>query len=235
MYEKSENKIGGLHHIAIATADIKAQIEFCTDVFGMELVALYWMHGVENTWHGFLRLNDESSIAFVQNPTIAKIPIELGKTHAGNPAGNCAPGSMQHFAMRVKDKAELLAMRDRLRSRGLPVLGPVNHGMCLSIYFAGLENLSFEFACSEEPIDQNAWIDPEVVELAGIGAEELARYKNPTAFMDSGGAIEQPDLDGPGPHMSNYPPGVYEAAMSTPDDVIWSSLESEPPVPAQKS
>jgi hypothetical protein len=30
MYEKSPNKIGGLHHIAITTADMKAQIEFCT-------------------------------------------------------------------------------------------------------------------------------------------------------------------------------------------------------------
>ena len=64
------NKVEGLHHIAICTADMKAQIEYFTDVLGMELVALYWMHGVANTWHGFLRLNDESSIAFVCNPDI---------------------------------------------------------------------------------------------------------------------------------------------------------------------
>ena len=55
------NKLEGLHHLAITTADIKTQIEFFTDKLGMELVALYWMHGVENTFHGFLRLNDESS------------------------------------------------------------------------------------------------------------------------------------------------------------------------------
>ena len=34
------NKIGGLHHLAIATADMKSQIEFFTDKLGMELVAL---------------------------------------------------------------------------------------------------------------------------------------------------------------------------------------------------
>ena len=68
------NKVQGLHHIAVSTADIKAQIEFFTDKLGMELVALYWMHGVENTWHGFLRLGDESSIAFVQNPDIESLP-----------------------------------------------------------------------------------------------------------------------------------------------------------------
>ena len=87
------NKVEGLHHIAVTTANMKEQIEFFTDKLGMELVALYWMHGVENTWHGFLRLNDESSIAFVCNPDIEKIPVRMGETHAGNPGSNCARGS----------------------------------------------------------------------------------------------------------------------------------------------
>ncbi len=224
------NKVEGLHHIAITTADMKAQIEFCTDVLGMELVALYWMHGVPNTWHGFLRLNDESAVAFVQNPDIAAIPVELGRTHAGNPGANCARGVMQHLALRVRDTDELLAMRDRLRAKGVPVLGPLDHGMCQSIYFAGPENLSLEFSCSEAPIDAEAWIDPEVVALAGISAEELARYKRPSDFEDAGGAVPQPPLDGPGPHMTNYPPGAYERLMTTPDEVIFAGSENQPPV-----
>ena len=235
MYEDSKNKIEGLHHVAIATGDIKMQIEFCTDVLGMELVALYWMHGVPNTWHGFLRLNDESAIAFVQNPEIAATQSELGVTHAGNSGGSCAPGTMQHFALRVRDKAELLAMRDRLRSKGVPVLGPTNHGMCVSIYFAGPEHLSLEFSYSEEPIDQEAWIDPEVVALAGISPDDLARYKNPAPFEGSGGGVAQPDLNGPGPHMTNYPPGLYAQILGLPDEVVWSMLESEPPVRVKKS
>ena len=43
--------INGVHHLAISTADIKAQIGYFSDVLGMELVALYWMHGVEGAWH----------------------------------------------------------------------------------------------------------------------------------------------------------------------------------------
>ena len=39
---------------------------------------------------------------------------------------------------------DMMAMRDRLRSKGVPVMGPVDHGMCVSMYFAGLENLSLE-------------------------------------------------------------------------------------------
>src|SRR5205814_615280 len=57
---KPMTRPNGIHHFAICTADIKAQIAYFTDVLGMELVALYWMHGVEGAWHGFLRLNDQS-------------------------------------------------------------------------------------------------------------------------------------------------------------------------------
>ncbi|MCB1685410.1 MAG: VOC family protein [Pseudomonadales bacterium] len=225
------NKAEGLHHLAICTADMKAQIEFFTDKLGMELVALYWMHGVENTWHGFLRLNDESSIAFVSNPEIEKIPRVLGQSHAGNPGANSAGGTMQHLALKVKDNDELLDMRDRLRSKGVPVLGPIDHGFCCSIYFAGPENLSLEFSWSREAINAEAWIDPEVVALAGISAKELERFKHPAGFQGKGGKVAQPDVTKTaGPHMSNYPEGAYEKVMSVPDEAMLHSVESEPPV-----
>ena len=225
------NKVEGLHHLAVCTGDIKAQIDFFTDKLGMELVALYWMHGVEKTFHGFLRLNDESSIAFVHNPDIAKIKPSIGISHAGNPGANSAGGTMQHLALKVKNHDEILAMRDRLRSKGVPVMGPIDHGFCVSIYFAGPENLSLELSYSEDPIDARAWIDPEVVELAGISAEELATYKNPPAFDGQGGSVSQPDVSStPGPHMTNYAEGVYELVMGTPDDKIWANSENEPPV-----
>jgi len=224
------NKVDGLHHLAISTGDIKAQIEFFTDKLGMELVALYWMHGAKETWHGFLRMNDESSVAFVQSPKIAGIPVRLGVTHAGNPTAGSAAGTMQHVALKVRDMDELHRMRDRLRSKGVPVLGPVDHGFCTSIYFAGPENLSLELSFSEGGIDPGAWIDPDVVARAGINAQELARYKAPHGFQDTGGAIAQPATSGPGPHMSNYPPGVYEKLMALSDQAIWDASESSSPV-----
>ena len=228
------NKVEGLHHLALCTADMKSQIEFFTDKLGMELQALYWMHGVENTWHGFLRLNDESSIAFVCNPEIKGIEVQMGVTHAGNPGANSAAGTMQHLALKVKDHDEMMAMRDRLRAKGVPVLGPMDHGMCVSMYFAGPENLSLELSYSSQPINNTQWIDPEVVALAGISEEELERYKNPAAFPGSGGNVAQPAIGetSTGPHMTNYPPGRYEASMSIPDEVVLTMVESEPPVSA---
>ena len=225
------NKVEGLHHLAICTANMKEQIEFFTDKLGMELQALYWMHGVANTWHGFLRLNDESSIAFVCNPDIGDIPVELGATHAGNPGANSAKGTMQHLAMKVANHEELMNMRDRLRTKGVPVMGPIEHGMCCSIYFAGPENLSLELSYSNEPINNEEWIDPEVVALAGISADELARYKAPEGFTGQGGAVAQPDVAGTeGPHMTNYPEGAYEYIMNRSDEEVLNSVPSEPPV-----
>lgn len=221
----------GVHHLAICTADIKQQIEFFTDVLGMELVALYWMHGVEGAWHGFLKLNDASYLAFVQTPEIAKIDRVLGVTHSGNAANPVAGGAMQHVAFNVDGEAELLAIRDRIRSRGVNVIGPIDHGMCQSIYFAGPEDLSLEVATSERAIDGRAWIDPEVVGLAGIAADELERYRHPAPYRARGGAVPQPPYDPGKPRMRGYPEPLYQAIITTPDDVLAArASETEPPV-----
>ena len=220
----------GVHHVAVCTGDIKAQIEFFTDVLGAELKALYWMHGVDGTFHGFVRLNDHSYVAFVQNERIRDIEPQLGVSHAANPGSPSAPGTMQHVAFNVDSDADLLAMRDRIRSRGIQVLGPLDHGLCKSIYFAGPENLSLEIASSAEPIDARAWIDPEVCDLAGIDADDLARFTRPAPYTGQAGAVPQPPIDAAKPHMQ-YPPEVYEALMSMPDDEVTARFsEPNPPV-----
>lgn len=216
------SKVNALHHIAISTGDIKQQIEFFSDVLGMELVALYWMHGVEGAWHGFMRLGD-AAVAFVFVKANTTKQTVIGQTHAGNGGGPSAPGTMQHLALNVSTMADLLAMRDRIRSRGVPVFGPLRHGFCTSIYFAGPEGLSLELSTSdgcEHPLDlDGTWIDPEVVGLAGISESELASYMNPAPYADQGGAVPQPAYDPQRPHMV-YPSAVYERMLATPDEVM---------------
>lgn len=224
-------EFNGVHHLAVATKDIKAQIEFFNDVLGCELVALYWMHGVEGAWHGFLKLNDTCSIAFVETSAIKDIDRTIGITHAGSGAGPCAGGTMQHLAFNVNTYEDLLAMRDRIRSRGLTVFGPLDHGMCHSIYFAGPEDLSLEVATSAKPIDGRAWIDPEVVELAGITAEELERYRNPVAFETPESPVPQPAFDPEIPWQRGFAQEAYQAIIAMPDDVLTAKLsENTPPV-----
>lgn len=225
-------RVNGIHHLAINTADIKSQIEFFTDVLGAELVGLFWMHGVEGAWHAFCRLDDHCSISFVELPANHHIDATVGVTHAGTGAGPSAPGTTQHMAFNVDTLDELLAMRDRIRSKGVNVMGHIDHGMCQSIYFAGPEGLTLEVATSAAAIDADLWIDPEVVERAGISAADLARYRHPEPFTPGDAPVAQPPIDPTKPHMA-YPPDDYEAMMAIPDDVLTAAASySEPPVPA---
>lgn len=224
-------RANGIHHLAISTSNIKQQIEFFTDVLGCELVALYWMHGVEGAWHGFLRMHDHSYLAFVEMEANRPVEREIGKTHAGWPGGASSGGTMQHVAFNVDTQDDLLAIRDRIRDRGLNVYGPIDHGMCHSIYFAGYEDLSLEVSTSEVAIDQRAWIDPEVVELAGITPEELDRYRQPAGFDRPAEPIPQPERNPELPYPRGMDPARYEAVLGVPDEVIAAPTKnSKPPV-----
>ncbi len=220
----------GVHHLALCTKNMKEQIEFFTQVVGMELVALYWMHGVKNTYHGFVRLGDSSSIAFVQGPESGEIQPQTGVSHASWTAGLVAPGAMQHLALNVETEEDLLTMRDRVRSHGHWVMGPLDHGFCKSIYFAGPEGMMLEFSTSEgEAIDAESWIDPEVVKLNDISLKELEQYKNPPAFTSQGGAVQNPEVDLDHPPMQ-FPPGQEVIYSMSDKDVTEKLSETTPPV-----
>ena len=220
-----------VHHIAISTADMKSQIAFFSDVLGMSLQGLFWMHGVPNAWHAFLEMGD-ASFSFVFIPGNEEKETVMGQTHAGTGAGSSAPGTMQHIALNVDTMEELLTMRDRIRSRGVPVFGPLDHGLCHSIYFAGPENLTLEVATSdqvEHPLDnQGMWIDPEVVELAGISSEELQKYVQPATYAGQGGTVEQPEFDPEKPHLA-YPKEAYPMMLKMADSDFKTRPEDRVP------
>ncbi len=221
-------QLNGIHHLAVMTSDVKTQIEFFSDVLGMKLKALYWMHGVEGYFHAFMELNPHCCVAFVAAPAVKDIEPAFGVSHAGNPLKPCAAGTMQHVAFNVDDDAALLAMRDRIRSRGVRVLGPLDHGFCKSIYFGGPEHLVLEVSTSREAIDAEAWIDPEVVALNGISLAELERYKHPAAFTDSGGTLAQPPAGTDRPEYARMDPG-FARAFDLPDAVVTRELSANTP------
>jgi len=217
----------GVNHLALSTGDMKAQLGFWCDVLGCPLKALYWMHGVEGTYHGFVELSADSYVAFVQHPD-NNTNIEWGVSHAGSPGNPVTVGAMQHVALHVDTFDELLAMRDRIRDRNMQVWGPVDHGFIQSIYFAGPEGLSLEVATGSD-IPAESWIDPEVQGLCAISADELEAMKHPAPFESSSEPVPQPDFDSALPHMQ--PPGRWKATMDMPDDVVWrEASETTPPV-----
>lgn len=222
----------GIHHLAIMTGDMKTQLEFLTDVLGSELVAIFDMHGVPGGLHAFLKLSDDCSFSLVQLPGVDEIPIELGKTHAGSGAGKSAGGTMQHLAFKVDSREALIAMRDRIRKKGVNVFGPIDHGMCQSIYFAGPEQLSLEVAWSDAAIDPALWIDPTTLAKIGVTPEEARRYTHPDPYDGEGGSVAQPPIDPAKPHQA-MPEAAYKHIMTMPDDVLWKAASyAEPPVKA---
>jgi len=219
----------GIHHLAFMAGDIKKHIDFFSQVMGCPLVALFDMHGVPGALHAFLRMNDRSYFSIVQMPKVDDIPVELGKTHAGTGAGASAAGTLQHLAFGVDTDADLIAMRDRIRSHGVNVIGPIDHGLCRSIYFAGPDHMTLEVATSHEAIDPEAWIDPATLAKAGISAAEAAVFRNPAAYAGPS-PVAQPAFDETKPHMA-YPKDAYLKMIAVPDDVLTATASyAKPPV-----
>lgn len=220
----------GIHHLALSTKDMKAQIEFFTDVLGAPLVGLFEMHGVEGAWHGFIRLSDSCLLSFVQVPGVEDVEPIVGVTHSGTGAGISAGGTMQHLAFQVADEEALLGVRDRLRSKGMVVFGPIEHGMCRSIYFAGPEGLTLEAAWSAAPIDPRAWIDPVACEAIGMGAADVAAAVAPAGFDRPADAVAQPAIDPALPQMG-YPPEELAFMVSLTDEQVLAGASTpDPPV-----
>ncbi|HET6953491.1 MAG TPA: VOC family protein [Acidimicrobiales bacterium] len=218
----------GVNHLAISTCDMKAQLTFFGDVLGLPLKALYWMHGAEGIVHGFVELAGDSYVAFVQHPE-NKADIQYGVTHAGTAADPVTAGTMQHVAFHVDTLDEVLALRDRIRSRGVQVLGPIDHGFVQSMYFAGPEGLSLEICCGTD-IDERAWIDPDVTEVCGISRDELAALTHPAPFERPAEPVAQPPTDPAQPRL-HYPPEVYELVVGMSDQAMWDNVsETTPPV-----
>ncbi len=219
----------GIHHLAFMAGDIKKHIAFFSEVVGCPLVALFDMHGVPGGLHAFLKMNDHSYFSIVQLPKVDEIPIELGKTHAGSGALPSAPGTLQHLAFGVETDADLAAMRDRIRSHGVNVIGPIDHGMCRSIYFAGPDQMTLEVATSQAAMDPAKWIDPAVLAKAGISADEAERFKAPAGYAGPS-PVAQPAYDPEKPHMA-YPKEAYLKMLAVPDEVLTQTASyTAPPV-----
>ena len=221
----------GIHHIAIMSADMKAQLTFFTQVMGFPLVGLFEMHGVPGGKHAFLKMADDSFFSVVELAGIAEIPSTIGVTHAGTGAGKCAAGVTQHIAFRVPDEAGLIAMQNRIRSHGVPAIGPIGHGFCKSIYFAGPEGLTLEVSYAVSAVDPAQWVDPAVLEECGISGDEAQAMLNPAPCL-AGGVVAQPAYDETKPQLA-YPVETLKAILSAPDAAITiQGSYNEPPVAA---
>lgn len=204
-------ELTGIHHLALSTNDMKVQIEFFTQVVGMKLVGLFPMHGTEGASHCFLEAGEDCFLSFVQMQGVSIDPV-IGVSHAADAGSAVAGGAMQHLSFKLDTMREMLDMRDRLRSNGYAVFGPLDHGISHSIYFAGPEGLLLEFATPEgcAAMDPAVWVEPATGELLGMSKEDLDRYISPPAFAGKAGAVPQPTGEG-SVYPTPIPRPMYDA------------------------
>lgn len=130
----------GLHHFAYRCRDAEETRRFYEDLLGLPLVHVIRAETVPSTGehspyvHLFFRMADGSCIAF----------FDLGDGQAALPSPN-TPAWVNHFAMEIESREELLAMRERLQKAGVEVLGVTDHGFVQSIYFFDPNGLRLEY------------------------------------------------------------------------------------------
>lgn len=186
----------GVHHLALITNNMKAQIEFFTQVVGMKLVGLFPMHGVEGASHCFIEAGEDCFLSFIEMEGVKVEPV-LGVSHARDNTGPVAGGAMQHLAFHVETIDDLMNLRDRLRSNGYAVFGPLDHMISHSFYLGAPEGILLEFATAEtcEALQPGKWVEAATGAKLGMSPEDLERYSHPPAFAGSGGAVPQPDME----------------------------------------
>ena len=159
----------GVHHTAYRCRDAEETRAFYEDKLGFPMTLALEIEEEPSTGNplkylhiffdiGSHKADEPNYIAF----------FELPDTPAGETAFAPKWGFDLHLALRVDSHADLAAWKKRLRDGGIAVKGPIDHGICSSIYFHDPNGYRLEFASMEAK-------EEEVFDAHGARARELMR------------------------------------------------------------
>jgi catechol 2,3-dioxygenase-like lactoylglutathione lyase family enzyme len=132
-------KIKGLNHFAWRCRNAEETRAFYEDILGLPLAHVIKADHVPSTGeyspylHVFFKMADGSYIAF----------FDLGDGTNAEPSPN-TPSWVNHIALEVATKEELLAAKARLEQHSVEVLGVTDHHIIESIYFFDPNGLRVE-------------------------------------------------------------------------------------------
>lgn len=134
----------GIHHLAMATADMDQTIRFWRDLLGMRLII-----GIGRTGYRqyFFEISPGDMIAFFEWPDVR--PAEE-KDHGVPVRG---PFVFDHLSVGVRTDEDLWQVKDRLEAAGIWVSEVVDHGFIHSIYAFDPNNIPIEFSAPVPGID----------------------------------------------------------------------------------
>jgi glyoxylase I family protein len=135
----------GLNHVAWRCIDAEQTRQFYEDLLGLPLAHVIRSERVPSTGeyapfcHVFFEMRDGSYIAFFD------IRDNRGATLSGD-----MPKWIHHFAFEVDTIDEVRAIKERLESTGVEVLGVTDHHFIQSIYFFDPNGLRLEVTTRTE-------------------------------------------------------------------------------------
>jgi catechol 2,3-dioxygenase-like lactoylglutathione lyase family enzyme len=176
----------GIHHLALNTDDMKATIDFYTEVLGLPLIhATRVPPGLgtgkenrgnppfENVRHYFFDMGNDSTLAFFELPA--------GATPRGN---RDAVAAMQHVAFATSAPGAE-ALLERLRAHGLDFQGPIETlpGL-MSVYFFDNNGIRLEFAWRPVDVPNDIHVIASVPQTRSEAVEELRSLHADPAWIE---------------------------------------------------
>ncbi len=171
-------KYTGIHHLAMATADMNQTIRFWRDLLGMRLVIGTGRPGYRQY---FFEISPRDMIAFFEWPDVKPLPE---KDHGVPVQG---PFGFDHISIGVASDETLWEVKDTLEAAGIWVSGVVDHGFIHSIYSFDPNNIPIEFSapvpdvdCRRSPVMKDAAPTKAAQEGDQAQADKWPRVVRPT-------------------------------------------------------
>lgn len=141
----------GVHHTAYRCRDAEETRAFYEDRLGFPMTLALEIEEEPSTGNPLKYLHIFFDIGSHKADEPAYIAFfELPDTPADETTFARKWGFDLHLAMRVDSHEDLQAWKSRLREQGIPVKGPIDHGICSSIYFSDPNGYVLEFAAENE-------------------------------------------------------------------------------------
>jgi len=157
-----------IHHVAYRCKDAKETVDWYKEVLNMELTVAIAENEVPSTkapdpyMHIFLDAGMGNVLAFFEIPNSP----EMGRDEN-------TPQWVQHIALEVENIEALVNAKEFIESKGIDVLGPVNHGVFKSIYFFDPNGHRLELAANTGTEEQYQ----ELKRVAPLMIEEWSQTK----------------------------------------------------------
>ncbi len=167
-----QNPVQSLHHFAYRCRNAEDTRHFYEDILGMPLVHTVYHDHVPSTgeyhpyFHIFFQMNDGGCLAF----------FDLLDDH-GYVADPDTPPWVNHLAMNVASRDDLLEIKQRLEAHQIEVLGVVDHKIFDSIYFFDPNGIRLELTYQTASLAKMAQLAAEAHAGLALRDEKFAERR----------------------------------------------------------